>query len=103
MDEEESSHVRKYQISLTKSGYPLLLIRQYTEETNSVLEKPTALLYNIGAGIGYHWINGFAFWTQNYWAFGLFPSSGVLESRNTMFRKLDLFPSSGEVALLRKS
>jgi hypothetical protein len=28
--------------------------------------------------------------------FGLFPSSGVLESRNTTFRKLDLFPSSGE-------
>jgi hypothetical protein len=31
---------------------------------------------------------------QNYWVFGLFPSSGILE--NTMFRKLDLFPSSGE-------
>jgi hypothetical protein len=31
--------------------------------------------------------------TQNYWVFGLFPSSGILE--NT-FRKLDLFPSSGE-------
>jgi hypothetical protein len=26
--------------------------------------------------------------------FGTFPSSGILE--NTMFRKLDLFPSSGE-------
>jgi hypothetical protein len=32
--------------------------------------------------------------TQNYWVFGLYPSSGILE--NTMFRKLDLFPSSGE-------
>jgi hypothetical protein len=32
--------------------------------------------------------------TQNYWVFGLFPSSGILE--NTTFRKLDLFPSSGE-------
>jgi hypothetical protein len=32
--------------------------------------------------------------TQNYWVFGLFPSSGTLE--NTTFRKLDLFPSSGE-------
>jgi hypothetical protein len=32
--------------------------------------------------------------SQNYWVFGLFPSSGILE--NTMFRKLDLFPSSGE-------
>jgi hypothetical protein len=32
--------------------------------------------------------------TQNYWLFGLFPSSGILE--NTTFRKLDLFPSSGE-------
>jgi hypothetical protein len=30
--------------------------------------------------------------TQNYWVFGLFPSSGILE--NTTFRKLDLFPSS---------
>jgi hypothetical protein len=32
--------------------------------------------------------------TQNYWVFGIFPSSGILE--NTTFRKLDLFPSSGE-------
>jgi hypothetical protein len=32
--------------------------------------------------------------TQNLWAFGLFPLSGILE--NTTFRKLDLFPSSGE-------
>jgi hypothetical protein len=32
--------------------------------------------------------------TQNYWVFGLSPSSGILE--NTTFRKLDLFPSSGE-------
>jgi hypothetical protein len=30
---------------------------------------------------------------QNYWVFGLCPSSGILE--NTAFRKLDLFPSSG--------
>jgi hypothetical protein len=34
--------------------------------------------------------------TQNYWVFGHFPSSGILENRNTTFRKLDLFPSSGE-------
>jgi hypothetical protein len=34
--------------------------------------------------------------TQNYGVLGLFPSHGVLESRNTTFRKLDLFPSSGE-------
>jgi hypothetical protein len=27
--------------------------------------------------------------TQNYWGFGLLPSSGVLVSRNTTFRKLD--------------
>jgi hypothetical protein len=46
--------------------------------------------------------------TQNYWVFGLFPSSGILE--NTTFRKLDLFPSSGgggedtySVGPLRKS
>jgi hypothetical protein len=32
--------------------------------------------------------------TQNYWVWGLLPSYGILE--NTMFRKLDLFPSSGE-------
>jgi hypothetical protein len=32
--------------------------------------------------------------TKNYWVFGLFPLSGILE--NTTFRKLDLFPSSGE-------
>jgi hypothetical protein len=32
--------------------------------------------------------------TQNYWVFGLFPLSGILE--NTAFRKLDQFPSSGE-------
>jgi hypothetical protein len=32
--------------------------------------------------------------TQNYWVFGPFPSSGILE--NTTFRKLDLFLSSGE-------
>jgi hypothetical protein len=34
------------------------------------------------------------FRTQNYWVFGPFPSSGILE--NKTFRKLDLFPSSGE-------
>jgi hypothetical protein len=33
---------------------------------------------------------------QNYWGFGLFPSSGVLGCRNTTFRKLNLNPSSGE-------
>jgi hypothetical protein len=32
--------------------------------------------------------------TQNYWVFGLCPSSGIL--KNTTFRKLDLFPYSGE-------
>jgi hypothetical protein len=47
--------------------------------------------------------------SQNYWVFGLFPSSGILE--NTTFQKLDLFPSSGvgggadtySVELLKKS
>jgi hypothetical protein len=33
--------------------------------------------------------------TQNYWVFGFILSSGILED-NTMFRKLDLFPSPGE-------
>jgi hypothetical protein len=32
--------------------------------------------------------------SHNYWVFGLFPSSGILE--NMTFRKLDLFLSSGE-------
>jgi hypothetical protein len=34
--------------------------------------------------------------TQNYCVFGLFPSSGILRNRNTTFRKLDLFTSSGK-------
>jgi hypothetical protein len=34
--------------------------------------------------------------TENYWVFGLFPSSGILENtKETTFRKQDLFPSSG--------
>jgi hypothetical protein len=32
--------------------------------------------------------------TRDYWVFGLCPSSGIL--KNTTFRKLGLFPSSGE-------
>jgi hypothetical protein len=32
--------------------------------------------------------------SQNYWVFGRFPSSDILE--NTTFQKLDLFPSSDE-------
>jgi hypothetical protein len=31
---------------------------------------------------------------RDYWVFGLRPSSGIL--KNTTFRELDLFPSSGE-------
>jgi hypothetical protein len=34
------------------------------------------------------------FSSQNYWVSGLFPSSGILE--NMTFRKLDLFPSTGD-------
>jgi hypothetical protein len=34
--------------------------------------------------------------THNYWHFGLCPSSCILKLENTMFRKLDLFLSSGE-------
>jgi hypothetical protein len=31
---------------------------------------------------------------QDYWVFGLCPSSGILKTqKNTTFRKLDLFPS----------
>jgi hypothetical protein len=35
--------------------------------------------------------------TPNYWVLGLPPSSGILKKiENATFRKLDLFPSSGE-------
>jgi hypothetical protein len=35
--------------------------------------------------------------TQKCWDFGVYPSSGILKKlENTTFRKLDLFPSSGE-------
>jgi hypothetical protein len=34
---------------------------------------------------------------QIYWVFRYFPSSSVLGYRNMTFRKLHLFPSSGEV------
>jgi hypothetical protein len=38
-----------------------------------------------------------AYNTQNYWVFVLCPSSGILKTRKyTIFRKLDLFPFSGE-------
>jgi hypothetical protein len=33
---------------------------------------------------------------QNYWVSGLCPSSGILNTTEKTFRKLDLFPSSGE-------
>jgi hypothetical protein len=34
--------------------------------------------------------------TQNRWVSGLCPSSGILNTRNTTRRRLDLFPSSRE-------
>jgi hypothetical protein len=34
---------------------------------------------------------------EDYWVFGLCPSSGILKTqKNTTFRKLDLSPSSGQ-------
>jgi hypothetical protein len=33
--------------------------------------------------------------TQNYWVFGLYPSSGTLKTREHNVSELDLFPSSG--------
>jgi hypothetical protein len=34
---------------------------------------------------------------QDYWVFGLCPSSRILKTqKNTTFQELDLFPSSGE-------
>jgi hypothetical protein len=35
--------------------------------------------------------------TQNYWVFGLSPLSGIPGNRNMTFRKMDLFPSLGDV------
>jgi hypothetical protein len=37
------------------------------------------------------------YFAESYWVFGLFPFPGILGSRNTTFRKLDLFPSSGKM------
>jgi hypothetical protein len=34
--------------------------------------------------------------TQDYWGFGLRPSSGILKNRMFLKVDLDLFPSSGE-------
>jgi hypothetical protein len=34
--------------------------------------------------------------TQNYWVFGLSPSSGILENRKSNVSETDLLPSSGE-------
>jgi hypothetical protein len=34
--------------------------------------------------------------TQNFSVLRLYPSSGIVKLQNTLFRKLDLFPSSGE-------
>jgi hypothetical protein len=35
--------------------------------------------------------------TQDYWVFGLCPSSGILKKhKKTMFRKLEMFPSSDD-------
>jgi hypothetical protein len=34
--------------------------------------------------------------TQNYWVFGLFPSSGILETRKHNVSEMDVFPASGE-------
>jgi hypothetical protein len=34
--------------------------------------------------------------TRNYWIYGLYPSSRILNNYKTTFRQLNLFPSSGE-------
>jgi hypothetical protein len=33
---------------------------------------------------------------QDYWVFGLCPLYVILNTKHNMFRKIDLFPSSGE-------
>jgi hypothetical protein len=40
---------------------------------------------------------------QDYWIFGLCPSSGILKTQNTTNRKLDLFPTSGEGTVIETS
>jgi hypothetical protein len=39
--------------------------------------------------------------TQNHWVYGPCPSSGILNNRNTAFRKLHQSPSSGGFSDLR--
>jgi hypothetical protein len=62
-------------------------IRRYIN-MNQIL---VSLVKYVGTCIRVHY-----FWndTLHYWVFGICPSSGML--KNTTFRKLDPFPSSGE-------
>jgi hypothetical protein len=41
--------------------------------------------------------------TQNYWGFGLLPSSGILENKQHGVSELDVFPSSGEGGPLERA
>jgi hypothetical protein len=84
----KASNLTKYLLVLDHSG-------QGNYQTNIYLYR---LYYTLHLNI--YWSSRFqmvlmmVYNTQNYWVFGLFSSSGILE--NTTFRKLDLFLSSGE-------
>jgi hypothetical protein len=49
-----------------------------------------------GITAGRHVAHTFFHGIQNYWVFGLFPSSVFWKLENTTIRRLDLFSSSGE-------
>jgi hypothetical protein len=66
------------QLDLNFSVYPLITRRINLETRNYPLVT----------------IMSFIFDTRNFWVSGLYPPSGVW--KNTTFRKLDLFPSSGK-------
>jgi hypothetical protein len=51
---------------------------------------------NIRGSCRYYKVLTTVYNTQRYWVFGLCPSSGFEITENTTFRKLDLFPSSGD-------
>jgi hypothetical protein len=57
------------------------------------MEKDTFYSFRLNAGRFWR-VLMMAYNTRSYWVYALCPSSGVIA--NTTFRKLDIFPSSGE-------
>jgi hypothetical protein len=69
---------------------------QVTNFFNNICDVGATNYLDTGPIIGL-WCNSIH--AQRYWVFGLCPSSGFFlnnNRKNTTFRKLDLFPSSGE-------